>query len=595
MKKDNTKTNKFLYCLLLPMRSTPFIYIMYLAFNLICALFPTLEIILWKNILDSIQSIVFVDSMYSHLILLFVMYMLVSISVRLAESIKNVIEVRLVEKIQLYVDLEIMQQYNKLDAEYFDNPTNMDNLDVVKNSKMTISEGVLWPAKIIKSLGNFILVAGVFFVFSPIVAVVYIIFSLPQAISTMKLETDLNQNDINSMLEQRRKEYNKSILIDKKYAKDTRIYESKKYFTDKYCTEWRKILQKKHYIYKTSYIKIYRNELLHSFGYLFAIISTLVKAINGSISIGDISIILNATKSCSGAFNELFDSYSQFVKVTSKRVELYINFLEMEPSLKNGSLICPMEFEVEFRNVFFKYPTEKDYTLEDISFQIKPGTKNAIVGKNGEGKSTIIKLLLRLYDPDKGIILIDGIDIKEYDLVNLRARFSSCFQEVPQYALTVEENITFLENGINISELDYAADFSGIKLKVDSFGSGYKTELTKEFSLEGEELSGGQWQQLAITRALYRKSNFLVMDEPSSALDPLTEDNVMNLLSVLSEDRTNIIVSHRLSNLQKYDQIIVLNNKTIEEIGTHDILISNEKLYAKMYRLQSQKYKEAQA
>lgn len=595
MKKDNTKTNKFLYCLLLPMRSTPFIYIMYLAFNLICALFPTLEIILWKNILDSIQSIVFVDSMYSHLILLFVMYMLVSISVRLAESIKNVIEVRLVEKIQLYVDLEIMQQYNKLDAEYFDNPTNMDNLDVVKNSKMTISEGVLWPAKIIKSLGNFILVAGVFFVFSPIVAVVYIIFSLPQAISTMKLETDLNQNDIHSMLEQRRKEYNKSILIDKKYAKDTRIYESKKYFTDKYCTEWRKILQKKNYIYKTSYIKIYRNELLHSFGYLFAIISTLVKAINGSISIGDISIILNATKSCSDAFNELFDSYSQFVKVTSKRVELYLNFLKMEPSLKNGSLICPMEFEVEFRNVFFKYPTEKDYTLEDISFHIKPGTKNAIVGKNGEGKSTIIKLLLRLYDPDEGIILIDGIDIKEYDLVNLRARFSSCFQEVPQYALTVEENITFLENGINISELDYAADFSGIKLKVDSFGSGYKTELTKEFSLEGEELSGGQWQQLAITRALYRKSNFLVMDEPSSALDPLTEDNVMNLLSVLSEDRTNLIVSHRLSNLQKYDQIIVLNNKTIEEIGTHDILISNKKLYAKMYRLQSQKYKEAQA
>lgn len=595
MKKDNTKTNKFLYCLLLPMRSTPFIYIIYLAFNLICALFPTLEIILWKNILDSIQSIVFVDSMYSHLILLFVMYMLVSISVRLAESIKNVIEVRLVEKIQLYVDLEIMQQYNKLDAEYFDNPTNMDNLDVVKNSKMTISEGVLWPAKIIKSLGNFILVAGVFFVFSPIVAVVYIIFSLPQAISTMKLETDLNQNDINSMLEQRRKEYNKSILIDKKYAKDTRIYESKKYFTDKYCTEWRKILQKKNYIYKTSYIKIYRNELLHSFGYLFAIISTLVKAINGSISIGDISIILNATKSCSDAFNELFDSYSQFVKVTSKRVELYLNFLEMEPSLKNGSLICPMEFEVEFRNVFFKYPTEKDYTLEDISFHIKPGTKNAIVGKNGEGKSTIIKLLLRLYDPDEGIILIDGIDIKDYDLVNLRARFSSCFQEVPQYALTVEENITFLENGINISELDYAADFSGIKLKVDSFGSRYKTELTKEFSLEGEELSGGQWQQLAITRALYRKSNFLVMDEPSSALDPLTEDNVMNLLSVLSEDRTNLIISHRLSNLQKYDQIIVLNNKTIEEIGTHDILISNEKLYAKMYRLQSQKYKEAQA
>lgn len=452
------------------------------------------------------------------------------------------------------------------------------------------TEGVLWPIKLIKALVQYSSVTFLLLKFSPILSLVFIFTSVPQAISTTRLETDLNQSDIDTMEEQRKKEYYKSILLDKKYAKDLRIYRCREYFTEKYQNEWNKILSIKERVYKSSFTKIYTNELVHTIGYIYIMINSFYKAINGGFSIGDLSIVINATKSSSEAFDELFGLFAHFKDITTTRISIYLEFLKSESKIKSGSLECPDDFDIEFCNVFFRYPYNEKNTLEDISFKLQKGSKNAIVGKNGEGKSTIIKLLLRLYDPQQGKILINGTNIKEFDVVSLRKKFAVCLQEVVEYAMTVEENITFSATKANQTDLENIARLSGINNKISSFEKKYETELTKEFYEEGEELSGGQWQMIAIARALYHNSDYWIMDEPSSALDPVSEDKMMEMLSQCSKEKTTLVISHRLSSLKDYDQIIVLEKKKIIEIGSHKELLSKNGLYAKMYNLQKSKY-----
>lgn len=584
MSKKNFEV--FKYCLFLPMHFAPYIYLAFIIINIMCAIIPSIEIYIWKRMLELLQ-----DRFDMHrLLIVLIIYITLSILCKLADSTKNVIEERLIDKIQFNVDLEIMKKYSCLDAEFYDNPFNIDKIDLVKNSKMSISEGVLWPIKLIKALVQYSSVTFLLLKFSPILSLVFIFTSVPQAISTTRLETDLNQSDIDTMEEQRKKEYYKSILLDKKYAKDLRIYRCREYFTEKYQNEWNKILSIKERVYKSSFTKIYTNELVHTIGYIYIMINSFYKTINGGFSIGDLSIVINATKSSSEAFDELFGLFAHFKDITTTRISIYLEFLKSESKIKSGSLECPDDFDIEFCNVFFRYPYNEKNTLEDISFKLQKGSKNAIVGKNGEGKSTIIKLLLRLYDPQQGKILINGTNIKEFDVVSLRKKFAVCLQEVVEYAMTVEENITFSATKANQTDLENIARLSGINNKISSFEKKYETELTKEFYEEGEELSGGQWQMIAIARALYHNSDYWIMDEPSSALDPVSEDKMMEMLSQCSKEKTTLVISHRLSSLKDYDQIIVLEKKKIIEIGSHKELLSKNGLYAKMYNLQKSKY-----
>ena len=342
MSKKNFEV--FKYCLFLPMHFAPYIYLAFIIINIMCAIIPSIEIYIWKRMLELLQ-----DRFDMHrLLIVLIIYITLSILCKLADSTKNVIEERLIDKIQFNVDLEIMKKYSCLDAEFYDNPFNIDKIDLVKNSKMSISEGVLWPIKLIKALVQYSSVTFLLLKFSPILSLVFIFTSVPQAISTTRLETDLNQSDIDTMEEQRKKEYYKSILLDKKYAKDLRIYRCREYFTEKYQNEWNKILSIKERVYKSSFTKIYTNELVHTIGYIYIMINSFYKAINGGFSIGDLSIVINATKSSSEAFDELFGLFAHFKDITTTRISIYLEFLKSESKIKSGSLECPDDFDIEF-------------------------------------------------------------------------------------------------------------------------------------------------------------------------------------------------------------------------------------------------------
>ena len=248
---------------------------------------------------------------------------------------------------------------------------------------------------------------------------------------------------------------------------------------------------------------------------------------------------------------------------------------------------------VEFKNVTFTYPGAKKPSLKNISLKITDEETVAIVGKNGAGKSTFVKLLLRFYDPDEGEILYNGVNVKEYDIVSLRQRIGTVFQDYKVFALTVNENVLCreCETDEDKTASEQALKNSGAYDKIKTLPKGAETVLTKEFDTEGASLSGGEQQKVAAARMFAHSFDIAVLDEPSSALDPIAEYKMYESLIAATEHKTVIYISHRLSSAVLSDKIYVFDGGEIAESGTHDELMSKNGVYAEMFNMQASSYK----
>uniref|UniRef100_UPI0030795D70 ABC transporter ATP-binding protein n=1 Tax=Zhenhengia sp. TaxID=2944208 RepID=UPI0030795D70 len=243
----------------------------------------------------------------------------------------------------------------------------------------------------------------------------------------------------------------------------------------------------------------------------------------------------------------------------------------------------------EFKNVWFKYPQAEDYTLKDVSLTLNSREKMSIVGQNGAGKTTFIKLLCRLYEPEKGEILINGVNVKEYAFDEYTKLLSVVFQDYKLFSFTIKENMSF-NQACNEEELEIALQKSGVRDKVASLDKGVETSLYKNFDKEGTELSGGEMQKLAIARAIYKNAPIVVLDEPTAALDPYAEYEIYAKFNELVKNKTAIYISHRLSSCRFCDKIAVFDKGRLIEQGTHTELKEQDGKYAQMWKAQAQYY-----
>ena len=273
-------------------------------------------------------------------------------------------------------------------------------------------------------------------------------------------------------------------------------------------------------------------------------------------------------------------------------------FFEYEPKITSGDKI-PGEFEsLEFKNVSFKYPSADKYALQDVSFCINKAETLALVGVNGAGKSTLVKLLLRFYDVTEGEILYNGINIKEYDLNKYRNIFGAVFQDYRNFAISVYENVICHECSDEEKEVaEKALKRSGIWDKISALPKGADTVLTREFDKNGIGLSGGENQKVSAARLFAKDFQFAVLDEPSSALDPIAEYKMYENLIQVTENKTVLYISHRLSSAVLSDRIIVIGGGRVLEEGSHEELMALGGKYNEMFTLQASSYnreKEAQ-
>jgi len=249
---------------------------------------------------------------------------------------------------------------------------------------------------------------------------------------------------------------------------------------------------------------------------------------------------------------------------------------------------------IELRDVSFSYPGCEAKVLDKINLTFNSGEKIVLVGLNGAGKTTLIKLITRLYDPTEGAIYLDGRDIREYDPEALYDMFGIIFQDFGKYAVTAAENIEFgdVKRKVERENVKSAAISGDADEFIDELPRGYDTPLTRMFEHDGIELSGGQWQKLSVSRAFYKDSDILILDEPTAALDALAEQEIFDQFAELSKGKISIFVSHRLSSAVTADKIVVLKNGTVSELGTHSELMARNGDYHLLFSTQALRYTE---
>jgi ATP-binding cassette, subfamily B, bacterial len=271
-------------------------------------------------------------------------------------------------------------------------------------------------------------------------------------------------------------------------------------------------------------------------------------------------------------------------------------FLALEPQMvaTTHARPAPLKFQqgIEFRNVSFKYPGQAQWALHEVNLRIEPGEKIALVGLNGAGKTTLIKLLTRLYDPAEGQILLDGVDLREYDPASLRRQIGVIFQDFVRYHMSASENIGFgqIEAAADQPRIEGAAVKSGADQVISKLPDRYQTTLGRWFS-KGRDLSGGEWQKVALARAFMRDCELLVLDEPTAALDAENELRVFQQFRELIADKTAVLISHRFSTVRMADRIFVIENGQINEQGSHAELLAQGGTYARLFTLQAESYR----
>ena len=312
------------------------------------------------------------------------------------------------------------------------------------------------------------------------------------------------------------------------------------------------------------------------------------------MNISGFSVVLSSVNSVRWAMGDLSECFSDVTEM-ALYFENLKKFYEYKSTVESGTLEVT-EFEsLEFKNVSFTYPSADTPSLSNISFKVNKGETLAVVGVNGAGKTTLVKLLLRFYDPDSGEILLNGINVKEYKIDSLRDLFATVFQDYKNFALSVFENVICSE----CSEEDKkraktALKKSGVWNKIEAMPKGGDTVLTKEFEKDGVGLSGGENQKLSVARLLAGDFQIAVLDEPSSALDPVAEYKMYENLLEATKEKTVLYISHRLSSAAFSDKVLVLSSGRIIEEGTHSQLMKNGGEYSRMFTLQAKSYKSGE-
>lgn len=330
-------------------------------------------------------------------------------------------------------------------------------------------------------------------------------------------------------------------------------------------------------------------------GYYSAYVYAVWRTVTGVFSLGTLTLLANAIREASSNLQQTFSTLSTIADQALFLTDL-IAFFEMRPTIRSkpNALPAPRPIKVgfEFRNVSFQYPGSSRRVLNKLNFKLRPGERVALIGENGEGKTTIVKLLTRLYDPVEGEVLLDGIDLREYDLDDLYREIGVIFQDFMRYEMTARENIAVgkIEHVNDLDLLKRSAQKSMADEVVGKLGAGYEQMLGRRFD-GGVDLSGGEWQKVALARAYLRDAQVLILDEPTSALDARSEYEVFQRFAELTTGKMAIFISHRFSTVRMADRIVVLENGRIAEEGDHEELTHLGGRYAEMFELQAASYR----
>ena len=422
-----------------------------------------------------------------------------------------------------------------------------------------------------------------------VLIIIFVSFAIFTGLTLLSLKTQVKFfNDLIPI--NRRFGYYLTILTEPRYGKDFRFYPIGKFMNKKfedYGDEQAKYLKRFGNILgllgaAQSVLKVIENILIYSY--------LILKTIKNSLPVSRFSLFISCALSFSSVIESMVNTSTSFLR-HSQYVAPIMELVELPlPLEKKDAIPFDEEIEtIEFRNVSFTYPRTTSKILDNVSFKINKGEKISVVGLNGAGKTTIVKLICRLYKINEGEILVNGVNIDHYNYSSYISKISAVFQDFKLFAYSIKENI--LNEDGDEKEAYQIACKVGLKEKIDKLEDGINSLYSKSFDEKGIELSGGECQKVAIGRALHSKSSLIILDEPTSALDPLAEAEIYSSFNNLVQNKTAIYISHRMSSSVFCDKVLILNNGKVEDFAPHKELIKKkDSLYYKLFTSQAKNY-----
>ena len=402
----------------------------------------------------------------------------------------------------------------------------------------------------------------------------------------VKMEEDLSLN-------RRKMNYFFDVLTGKKYIKELKIFKMCDFFKNIRNSIFKKI----NFIWSDLGRYEFRNRfslsVLSSSIVIVIILWMIDMTLRKELKLSDFIFYSGLIFSIQGALNSLTEDISMH-KESVTFVDKFLNFVYTDHSIKSGNIKIEKNklYTIEFKNVSFKYQNDNTYTLKNISFRINPGERVSIVGRNGCGKTTLVNLLMRIYDTTNGNILVDGVDIKEYDYEDYLSLFSTVFQDYQQYSFKLVDYVSSgsVQSPENLLKIKKSAIMTAADQFIEKTPQGWESNLTTRFDKSGLELSGGQWQKLAVARAFCLDVPILIFDEPTSAMDAISESRIYESIKNIGEDKTVIFISHRMYSSKIASKIIYMESGEIKNIGTHDELMKDSLGYRNLFEEQANRY-----
>jgi len=493
------------------------------------------------------------------------------------------------------ISLRLMKQSARLDLECFEDAEFYDKLE---RARRQASSRILLMSQALTQLQDAITVlflAAALITFNAWLLLLLAITLIPAFLG----ETHFNSQSYSLMYgwtqERRELDYLRFAGASEETAKEVKIFGLSDFFGSRY----KKLAGE--YYHANKNLSVRRAawggllSILGSIGYYTAYVVIIFRTVNGELSLGDLIFLSGSFLRLRSLMESILIRFSSIADSALYLKDLF-DFLEMEPNISSKKNALPFPETIRegftFEHVSFRYPQTEQWVLRDISFTLHPGEKLALVGENGAGKTTLVKLLTRLYDPDEGRILLEGHDLRDYDLDGLRDAAGVIFQDYVKYHLTVAENIAVgrIDERNNEARIVEAAQRSLADTVIDKLPDGYQQMIGRWFK-QGTNLSGGEWQKIAIARAYMRDAQLLILDEPTAALDARAEHEVFRRFVELTYDKCAVLISHRFSTVRMADRIVVLHEGKLLEHGTHEELLAAQGQYSELFQLQAAGYR----
>lgn len=494
-----------------------------------------------------------------------------------------------------YISIKIMKHASQLDLASYEDSTCCDKLERARVQ----GTDRIWTIRSIGALMQQILgaisLSAAVFLFSPWLLLVLIVAVVPALIGESHFALLGYSLNFRQTATRRRMDYLRVVGAGKEAAKEMRLFALSPFIAERYEQLCSRIYRENVALSKRRMFFGALLSLVNCAGYFGAFGYVIYRTLKGDLSVGTMTFMSGAIIGATGNISVVFSTFSSIADQALFLTDL-LDFFNLSPQIKSSSGALPAPRPIrrgfEFHNVCFAYPGNPRLVLDGLNLTIEPGERVALIGENGQGKTTIIKLLTRLYDPTAGCILLDGIDLREYNIEALCREIGVIFQDFMRYQLTAAENIAVgqIEAMHDRPRIECAARKSLAHIAIQQLPCGFDQMLGRSFD-DGVDLSVGEWQKVALARAYLRDAQLLILDEPTASLDARAEHGVFQRFTELTDGKMALLISHRFSTVRMANRILVLEDGRIAESGSHDHLVALGGRYSEMFMLQATSYR----